>query len=434
MMPCFAQASTSCFLLGSSSTAALHRLSKLGSQGSVPSSLPLPLAHPPCDRILQAALLLQALLVHRLHALFSDCDFWFWPSRYRRSFQASLDGLRICKLLGCFTPSRRSTALSSSYFSHFSLFQTSRWLGCCCFIVQAPVHNTSSVPFRQPSLPCLLRNTTAACCIAWFCSCRSTLPRRTRCPTSLSAGPICRFATAVSASAVPQRTPPQPTLLPGPTRFAPSEPAKSVFCEDILQQLAGPACNRRCLPSLQGAAVVLTNHGLSVPVWGELVTEPPAEAEADPALHEPADLARGWQRAASKVVDDALLADLTSALDEASTALLHSQAGPFAGRVYTALPTRPELHLDSAAFRVLLVRRLRLPLPLDAAACRCGAHLDPFGDHRAACPRAGLLRGRGIPLGTGCCARMQGSWSHSRCKCPAARSQHHHPSARRQAN
>ena len=173
---------------------------------------------------------------------------------------------------------------------------------------------------------------------------------------------------------------------------------ESVFCEDLLQQLAGPACNRRCLAWLQGATVVLTNHGLSVPVWGELVTEPPAEAEADPALHEPADLARGWQRAASKVVDDALLADLTSALDEASTALLHSQAGPFAGRVYTALPTCPELRLDSAAFRVLLLRRLRLPLPLDAAACRCGAHLDPFGDHRPACPRAGLLRGRGIPL------------------------------------
>eukprot|EP00439_Symbiodinium_sp_Y106_P028817 s3110_g3.t1 len=180
---------------------------------------------------------------------------------------------------------------------------------------------------------------------------------------------------------------------------------ESIFCEDILQQLAGPACNRRCLASLQGAAVVLTNHGLSVPVWGELVTEPPAEAEAeaeaDPALHEPADLARGWQRAASKVVDDALLADLTSALDEAPTALLHSQAGPFAGRVYTALPTCPELRLDSAAFRVLLLRRLRLPLPLAVrldATCRCGTHLDPFGDHRAACPRAGLLRGRGIPL------------------------------------
>ena len=35
---------------------------------------------------------------------------------------------------------------------------------------------------------------------------------------------------------------------------------------------------------------------------------------------------------------------------------------------------------------------------LDSAACRCGAHLDSLGDHRAACPRAGLLRSRGVPL------------------------------------
>ncbi|CAE7822051.1 unnamed protein product [Symbiodinium sp. CCMP2456] len=148
---------------------------------------------------------------------------------------------------------------------------------------------------------------------------------------------------------------------------------ESESCDQILQQLAGPSCHIRCLASdasLQGAAIVLTNHGLAVPAWGELLAEPPPEAEADPALHEPADLAHGWQRTASKAVDDALLADLTSALDEASIALLHSQGGPFAGRVYTALPTCPELRLDSAAYEVLLLRRLRLPLPLDAAACR----------------------------------------------------------------
>ena len=82
----------------------------------------------------------------------------------------------------------------------------------------------------------------------------------------------------------------------------------------------------------------------------------------------------------------------------ASLAVLQSQGGPFAGRVFTALPTSPEVRLDSAAFRLLLLRRLRLPLPLDSAACRCGAHLDSLGDHRAACPRAGLLRSRGVLL------------------------------------
>ena len=79
--------------------------------------------------------------------------------------------------------------------------------------------------------------------------------------------------------------------------------------------------------------------------------------------------------------------------------MLQSQGRPFAGRVFTALPTTsPEVRLDSAAYRLLLLRRLRLPLPFDSAACWCGAHLDSLGDHRAACPRAGLLRSRGVPL------------------------------------
>ena len=54
--------------------------------------------------------------------------------------------------------------------------------------------------------------------------------------------------------------------------------------------------------------------------------------------------------------------------------------------------------MDSPVFRALLLRRLRLPLPLDAAACRCRRPVDPLGDHRAACPRSGILRSRGLPL------------------------------------
>ena len=63
-----------------------------------------------------------------------------------------------------------------------------------------------------------------------------------------------------------------------------------------------------------------------------------------------------------------------------------------------ALPTSPELTLDSASFRVLLLRRLRLPLQLDAATGRCCRRLDSLGDHRAACPRSGVLRARGGAL------------------------------------
>ena len=42
-------------------------------------------------------------------------------------------------------------------------------------------------------------------------------------------------------------------------------------------------------------------------------------------------------------------------------------------------------------FRVLLLRRLWLPLPLSSRTCRCGRPLDVLGHHRAACSRAGVL-------------------------------------------
>ena len=47
---------------------------------------------------------------------------------------------------------------------------------------------------------------------------------------------------------------------------------------------------------------------------------------------------------------------------------------------------------------MLLLRRLRLPLPLVAAFCRCRRAADALGDHLAACPRSGLLRSRSSPL------------------------------------
>ena len=42
-------------------------------------------------------------------------------------------------------------------------------------------------------------------------------------------------------------------------------------------------------------------------------------------------------------------------------------------------------------------RRLRLRLPLGQRFCRCGAELDPYGDHLAACPKSGLLKRRAMP-------------------------------------
>ena len=89
------------------------------------------------------------------------------------------------------------------------------------------------------------------------------------------------------------------------------------------------------------------------------------------------------------------LSDLTPA----SRALLLSQAGPFASRALNLMPTHDDIAIPrSAQFRVLLLRRLRLPLPLARRRCSCHGALDPLGDHRTACATSGVLATRALPL------------------------------------
>ena len=110
----------------------------------------------------------------------------------------------------------------------------------------------------------------------------------------------------------------------------------------------------------------------------------------------PSTFLRGWQgqAAAARRHRETLLAGA----DPAAQALLHSQSGPFASRFLTTVPVSSVLSYPCHLFRVLLLRRLRLPFPLSERTCRCRRLLDPFGDHRAACARSGVLRGRGCPL------------------------------------
>ena len=54
--------------------------------------------------------------------------------------------------------------------------------------------------------------------------------------------------------------------------------------------------------------------------------------------------------------------------------------------------------MPSECMRVVLLRRLRLPLPPAPRQFRCGGSLDPLGDHRPACPMAGVLGPRDARL------------------------------------
>ena len=62
------------------------------------------------------------------------------------------------------------------------------------------------------------------------------------------------------------------------------------------------------------------------------------------------------------------------------------------------MPYTNDFAYPSHLFRILLVRRLRLPLPLFARTCRCRRTFDSLGDHRAACAQSGVLRSGGGPL------------------------------------
>ena len=87
-----------------------------------------------------------------------------------------------------------------------------------------------------------------------------------------------------------------------------------------------------------------------------------------------------------------------SDLDSASRTLLLSQSGPGASCALTVTPCGPDLAIPNEEFRVLLLRRLRLALPLTPRLCRCGGALDALGDHRSACAQCGVLAHRAGPL------------------------------------
>ena len=149
---------------------------------------------------------------------------------------------------------------------------------------------------------------------------------------------------------------------------------------------AGPA-----LSGVLQAQDALTTAGFRPPSWEDLLDNPAPPSFLDLS-------GRGWQAPAATAIAEQLQAALLPQLDAASQALLFSQTGPFSSRPFCSVPSCPELTFPSDHLRALLLRRLRLPLPLSARSCRCRRPLDPLGDHRAACARSGALRSRGCPL------------------------------------
>ena len=142
----------------------------------------------------------------------------------------------------------------------------------------------------------------------------------------------------------------------------------------------------------------LRQAGYDAPGWDAQGAGPPAPDVQRPGEDSGPWPFKGWQRLAARACDERAFGTHLSELSPASRALLLSQAGPFAARAINVPPTHPDVTIPSAQFRVLLLRRLRMPLPLAPRRCACHGQLDPLGDHRAACATSGVLSTRALPL------------------------------------
>ena len=180
------------------------------------------------------------------------------------------------------------------------------------------------------------------------------------------------------------------------------------WCDTLPVILArAPAAAARLCAALQGDGALpstaaathahLCGLGFEAPDWADLcsgaATAPPDPDHADDPWP-----VKGWQRSAARACDKRAYETHLSDLTPASRALLLSQAGPFASRARNLMPTRDDIAIPSAQFRVLLLRRLRLPLPLAPRRCSCHGTLDPLGDHRTACATSAVLATRALPL------------------------------------
>ena len=139
-------------------------------------------------------------------------------------------------------------------------------------------------------------------------------------------------------------------------------------------------------------------EGFELPSWRDLCRGARLQ-DRDAVEMELGTVRRGWQHeAVSRVERRHRRETILPFLDASGQALLRSQSGPASGAALAAAPSNYSTRINADLFRVLLLRRLRLPLPPVSRTCRCGHLLDSFGHHRAACSRAGVLGRRGFAL------------------------------------
>ena len=149
-----------------------------------------------------------------------------------------------------------------------------------------------------------------------------------------------------------------------------------------------------CLTSFKRIDGQLRRH-MELPTWEEFAegTQPQENESVEPGLSR-----HGWQKTAPLCFEKRHFEErVWPILNNTDRAMSRSQRRPLVATPFVSVPTNRFSKFDPQSFRVLLRRRLRLPIPLSSRSCRCGCQLDPLG-HRAGCSEAGVLGRRGFAL------------------------------------
>ena len=164
---------------------------------------------------------------------------------------------------------------------------------------------------------------------------------------------------------------------------------------DIIVGAPGSDAESDSIRCLVDCARKLEEMVFEVPDWTDLAKGKVPGDEGEDDLCQPK---IGWQKQAANSVEESFLNSTAwPSLEDSERALALSQRGPLASVPFVCFPTDRTRRFDSQPFRLLLLRRLGLPLPLSLRSCRCG-RLDALDHHPAACANAGVLGRRGWAL------------------------------------
>ena len=157
--------------------------------------------------------------------------------------------------------------------------------------------------------------------------------------------------------------------------------------------------HKGCLAELHNACGRLDREGF----WWQptcLVRVVAWQTTPESVSSEPGEWKHGWQFWASSVSDTHFRKNsVLSRCTATQQAHLRSHSGHNAGVALACAPTNPECTVPPLLFRVLLLERLQLPLPIAEATCEgCGNPVDSLGRHGAACPQTGRLKKWATPI------------------------------------